>query len=807
MTEPVSSQQVHALFMSVLREQLPPEDWSLLNRISNVLGGWQAAGTDGAVMTLCEELAIQSTATRLRFRRACELSDAIQGVVRCCVAPSHVQATAAKLAEAGQRPLPAKTYPPYPQVQLSVDDTGPPPRRSPDQLLALSRLGELLACSEPDAAAIRRCLLAVWQAPDAAEVSKIGTSSVSLPDWLAAEMPALNDNFANQVHIDPRFANFVPFFVLDRLADAGVSGSQWFRRALAGQLLALGHLHSRVLALAEQLSQHSSHTAFGRRGETLNSRLSLSSPADAQRIERDYPGQLLRQICVHIAVRIERSIARCRELMSSLRSASYSRPDLIPMVPSPAGQAYQGIAQLLLDLKQLHQAVNETYGGVAYSSDARSVLVAAGTLRFRGMANNLALSAELLEDAAGELALRAGLATDPLAVMPDDAALELTGLLCTEPEKLVRVLDAGSLTPETRRILALLRAVGHGLSAIDPEACTALIVRGTQRASEILAALACLKVIDAAAAGHHGNSLFGRVSLVLDAPASEVSGLLDRLSEMTPWNEYTASRGGHIEFLISPSESPRFRSCDRCCDRLTLRRAASEIASAATDLKMLPTFVLPLERPELLAELIDDLPQATVQQHIRAIVPAESVDDLLAAPCCFRDLGDKSLAAVTNHCWLADSADAASEDANWSQLIEAMDSAWDSFAGQPAGDERPDVKLPQQLAEALRPWFGIGNASKLATGLATKDLPRWLHRRLTTAAGAMSSTPLRLLNLLAWQLLPKGSYGLVWSRIESEWHSSLKTLEAISMRQLAEADRPSNAPFNELRQILDTIPE
>lgn len=802
--------ELTALFGSVLREQMPEASHAEWQRFKQTAHKWRSGELSGTAAL--EHVEALTPDLRSNFRRALWLESELIAVSARVSTRLETESrldsehslpacgrVAVSLTQKSLRPLPAKRYPPYPQVQFVFDPAFGGAKLSEDQQRALAAIAQLLharAAARPSPAAskdysirLRAEVLLLWQSPDGAEirrsrgeprnVGELGNRSHDTSQRSAPLLAELNDHFANSVHIDPRFANFVPFAAVHGLAHStdskgqGISPSVWIASAVHRQSWALQALSDALDRLALRLPQAQGRVLFGPRMAALHQRLALSNPAASGPIELQWPNQPLRQIVGQIQAKLRANINRATHFLTDLAGTVGSSPGSIPDLPRESGEGpyYKSAAHLLLDLKQLHQAVGETYGGVAFAWEARRVLILAGAVRFRWWPVELELDAAGVEDAASELGMRAGILRAPLAGESGASAATLATSLCAAAGRLANMLDAGSLSHKTRHLMGLLRAVAWTIRNVDPETTTALVLRGVNRPSEVLAALALMSAIDVecGTAVESNLSLTSRLGIVIGfgagaSIAQAPIGFFDSLWASEPFAEYARSRGGHIEVAVLGTHD--VASTDLLAV-LNYRARAASIAALAASRDGVCTPTLRCATIDDAVALLGALPRNAANQHVRLILPACEVESLLAGTDACADGVDRALAALTASCWLDD---AATSVADWEgALADAMTATWAKHITKLSA---LGVSLDSHAPwfDAVRDWLPLLDLDASNLHSAPADRPVWLNDALKRAAQSLDRNHPKALAALAWRTWPKGCYSEVFPSVEAEWH-------------------------------------
>jgi len=807
-----------SLWESVLREQLPEGMYPWWQRLNALAQAWPSQESDQESQAFLDELAGMasqgslSAETSFYLRRALTMTrwldrafttDPIDPPWSTLVQLPETQAVAAELKAAGMRPLRARPYPPYPQLVVACSNELPDPTElgfyggfQQEPVLMVSNLlaqwDSRLDCPQELARQVRGHLVRYWQ-HDAGLTwdSDAGTEVIAYAgpaswafsrDTVQNSMAAFNDCFADALHIDPRFANFIPFSVgqgLQNARDPSQSASAWLKETVSSADL-FDALRSTALRLIEVLALHQRFARYGPRTLGLHSRLSLSNTEMSVDIEHEGLRQHLAQCAHHILSLLSARGTQTYRFSESLTPDCGQLPrSILPLPPQSRGVAYTSSAQLLLDLKQLHQAVGEVYGGVAFTPAVRRMMVLAGLTRLHGKAESLTSNAPELEDFASEIGLRAGLLRQPLAAMSPAAALEAAQALSSAPQRLASTFDAGSLSENTRNFLAYLRCARWLLANLDPEAVNCLLLTDVTSSSEVVSALALMQAIDAEPMPYGnpmGNGLMDRMGLVigisLSADATCVTELVSTLLVSPAFKAYSDSRGGHVEILIQretggigPSAFPAHPSVR---DLLRLRATSREVVKAAKGTVVTYTFVT--NDASGIRILLACMPRGTVNQHLRAIVPADLSRLIATTTHGVRQLFDAPLSELTRQSWLnreAESPEAVTQEREAQAAIEA---AWAALLAQHAdAGVRPESHA--EWFEAIAPWFGARYLASLADA-------RFVATAFGIVADSMQRMHPRRLSAFAWRTLPKGAYSLLYPGVEQAWREAAEAVRA-----------------------------
>lgn len=810
-----------SLWDSVLREQLPERMFPWWQKLNTLSRDWVKHDSDRPVQEFLDAMSNQGQPdgpppeTAFYLRRALRLTQLLDHTFRTdpidppwsddVILPC-AEAVAAELKAAGHRPLRARPYPPYPQLTLVGDSNQSEPRATLEQQRIVREIAELIShwdsrgesLIHPDLGrAVRGQLVRLWQHHrPGKEREGLLWELYHFRHYLGSgdsigTLAAINDSFADIVHIDPRFANFIPF-----------AGAQSLVSGRLGQFTPLEYLgfglsapygvfrdslFVRLSCLREVLALNMKFARYGSKTMHLHGRLSTGDPAKATLFERSVPECHLSQIVQHIHSRLARFTDRLRDLEQLIedKDDTILKPGLMPPVPA-IGEVvpYTSSSQLLLDLKQLHQAVGEAYGGVAFTPAVRRTLITAGLTRLHGVASNVSFEALTVEDVASEIGIRAGLLREPIATMSPTASTEAATVLAANPGKLASIFDAASLTEHAVQTLGFLRAARWQLANVDPEAVSCIVLSNVNHASEPLAALALMAALDAEPLSHgnsHGNGLTDRVSIVIgvsqSSPVGSIVAMLEELLQSPPFATYLQSRGGHIEVMLqrdhgtptgaaytpylSPADILRCRALVRA---ITMRCKGTTV-----------TFALALSDAWSADKLIACFPPDTLNQHLRLIAPSDTARLMSATTHAVRQLFDAPLAELTRQSWLNRTPETPDDIGAESNALNAIESAWQSMLADHAAAGVTPESHPDWFA-AIEPWLGIEHVASLPK--PANPANRFPAVALGLAADAMHRHHPRSLSMLAWRTLPKGAYSRLFPAIERAWHTAQFAIDA-----------------------------
>jgi hypothetical protein len=876
--------ELDRLWLGVIREQAGEEAYKAFMALREACLGWRGAPSDGDVIGQIEFFTECEPGLRKTVTRACVLATALTDFA-FAVAPSLARAeaeiagieqpvsrdpktglpldfskltledAARALAAAGLKPLPARPYPPYPQLQLHLSQIWPAATASRDQLACLRRIAELLVDTVPAPTTgarragllrtLRAELVLLWQSRTSAPRNPVGEGIVyresdtdpTAEEWLLELIPEFNDRFANTLHIDPRFANFIPFVRLSGDAfgeeyggnsegdtnPPGHSSRGIIASARRGRRTAISLYVSQLSRLAVRLTQHKENTQFGARMHALWSRLSMDNPVYAAVVEREGPGQTARQTILHIVRRLENAL---------LRGAHASGADSEPAssLDRLREPAYAAASQVLLDLKHLHQAVAETYGGVAFAPDVRRVLMAVGAFRFAPTPLTAHFDRVTPFSCALSIGKAAGLIHSDTAYPGTPESMNTFSLLASNPDRLATALDAGSLDHGSREFISFLRAAREVNSTIDPTAVEGLALWLAEEADKLPALLAVVRAIDWEARQRGGESLEGRLSFSLetltaidlsrdhfrDLPYEDLLHNMADAFDVPAVKAWLEQRGGLLEvhWYERPALSREWNQWGPWAllgltqlhggfphsweDRCSVAHACRE----SRERGITPVFHIGFIHGS--AEIGDEAATlmsfgaGCINQHVR--LPLITVGGSRSQFC--REVAEPWLESVTAALTLASYQHSGAEPVQpeagpkeWSTVADQLAQiARDrSAALQEAVKSSVADRLSWSTREALlrdiEPWFGLGEAAAdlLAIGgknadalrLAAREWP-FLRWQIALARRAMAQADLRVLALTAWYRLPKGSYGTVFPAIEAGWNRAKQALDSLA---------------------------